>query len=303
MSTETSNSNCLFNSSVDSAFPWSPKSFQLKQGKMFYIDEGQGEPLIFIHGNPTWSFIYRKFIAEFSQQYRTIAPDHLGFGRSEKPENADYSLDWHILNLTQFLSQLDLSSVTMILHDWGGPIGLGWATQNPEKIKRLILLNTWAFVSANQIELPEPLQSIKKSGLGEKLVIDHNVMVEKGILEGICRRDTLNPKIMESYRAPFKNPSDRQSILKLVREIPTDITDGAAITIKTIQNNLKKLRLPCLIIWGEQDPVFPTEILTMWRLYFPQATCHILKNASHFLQEDCPEEIIKYIRSFLENNP
>ena len=128
-------------------------------------------------------------------------------------------------------------------------------------------------------------------------------MVEKGIPEGVVHQDALNNSILDAYRAPFRNPSDRQSILKLVREIPTHMEDGAATTLKKIQNNLRHLRVPCLIIWGEQDPIFPPEIVAMWRLYYPQATYHLLKNASHFLQEDCPDKIINYIEQFLQDNP
>ena len=284
-------------------FPFSTKTIELSQGRMAYIDEGQGESLLFLHGNPTWSFIYREFIQTFLGGFRTIAPDHLGFGRSEKPVAAAYTLDWHIDNLTELIDQLKLEDLTLILHDWGGPIGLGYAIKNPKKIKRLILFNTWAFVSQTEIQLPALLQAIKKEGIGEKLVLEQNVMIEKAIPESIANWKSLDSSILSAYRAPFQNPPDRQAILKLVREIPAHKEDGAAATLKTIQANLRHLRIPCLIIWGEQDPIFPPELVTMWRLYFPQARCHFLKNASHFLQEDCPQEIIHHMITFLEENP
>lgn len=280
-------------------YPFKPHYLMLEAGRMHYIDEGRGEPVLMVHGNPTWSYIYRNFIGPLSEHNRVIAPDHLGFGRSQKPPGAPYTLPWHIKNLTGAVNRLDLYDISLVVHDWGGPIGLGFAVNHVERIKRLIILNTWAFLLPGNSPLPPLLAQIREPGAGEKLVLEQNALVEQGIPGGISRRDRVSTGMMDAYRQPFPTAETRRAMLALVREIPLGKKAPAAETMESIQVGLSKLKIPAIIIWGEKDPVFSPRLVKIWHAYFPGSKSHILPGASHFLQEDKPGEILAIMQDFL----
>ncbi len=300
MSAQKSGNNSDLFGDFGGTFPFDQHFINLDQGKMHMVDEGQGEPVILLHGNPTWSYLYRLFIQPLSEKYRVIVPDLLGFGRSEKPVGAPYSLKWHIENITEMIQKLDLKDVTLVLHDWGGPIGLGFAVDHVESIKRLVIMNTWAFSIPADIVLPELLTSVRKPDLGEKYVLEQNIMVERSIPEGIYDKSKVTSQLLEAYRAPFINPASRRSTLALVREIPVGNQGESASIIASIHKRLRLLRVPMVIIWGVEDRVFPVDIVKMWQLYFPSSEVHLIPEASHFLQEDKPEEVVSRILRFLE---
>ncbi len=282
----------------DGAFPWTSKYADIGGDKIAYVDEGTGEPIVMLHGNPTWGFLYRKFIGPLSRTHRTIAVDHLGFGRSDKPLDGDSPLAGHISRLTRVMDALDLHDVTLVMQDWGGPIGLGWAVDHPERVKRLAILNTWAFRIPAGSRINPLLELFRQPAIGEALVQGLNLFVEGFLPAGIWRKGVLN-EVMPAYRAPFPDWNSRIATLKFPRDIPVGDDHPSTPAMGHIQDNLGKLKVPTIIVWAMQDPAFPTQLLDVWKAVFPQAEAHTLDNASHFLQEDAPEEIVGYIRALM----
>lgn len=280
-------------------FPFEPRFADLAAGRMHYVDEGRGDPVLLLHGNPTWSYLYRKFIEPLSRTHRVLVPDHLGFGRSELPPEAPYTLAWHIANLTEFVLRLDLKNVTLAVHDWGGPIGLGFATEHVGRVRRLVVFNSWAFRVPSGARIHPLLEAARLPGTGERLILEENALVERGIPGGMHRTDRLTEALMEAYRSPFREPVSRRPILALIREIPVGRDTPSASIIERIQDRLRTLPAEVLVIWGERDPVFPKGLVALWKARFPAARVEMLPEASHFLQEDAPEQVLDLLQSFL----
>lgn len=269
--------------------------FQLKDNfRLHYVDEGQGEPILMLHGNPTWSFMYRKLIADaVSRGYRAIAPDHIGCGLSDKPQDYHYTLDNHIQNLTQLIKSLDISNITLVMHDWGGPIGMGYALRHPDKIKRIVLMNTVAFLSR---DFPKRIYLCRIPLLAPLLVRGANLLIRTAL-----KRGTVHPlpkDVLEKYSSPYSNWHDRVAVLAFPQDIPLSPKHPSYNTLKYIGDNLHTLKdKPITLIWGTQDFCIHTGFLNTWQKIYPDATVHLLDNAAHFLLEDAPEQVINYILS------
>lgn len=284
-------------------FPFRSNYSTTTHGQMAYVDEGVGEPVVMLHGNPTWSYLYRNFIAPLAAKYRAVAPDHIGFGRSDK-SLAPLRLADHIQNFTEFALALDLKDVTLVMQDWGGPIGLGFAVKHPERIKRLVVMNTWAFRIPAGAPLHPLLEQFRLPGIGEALVQGLNLFVEGFLPAGIHRRENINDVMMAAYRAPFPDFNSRLGTLSFPRDIAVGDEHPSTPTIGEIEDHLHKLRVPMLIVWGMRDLAFPPQMIKgRWLKYFPDAEVHRLANASHFLQEDEPEQIVELIQNFLTQHP
>jgi len=257
-----------------------------------------------VHGDPTWGFLYRNFIPPLSQHYRCIVPDHMGMGKSSTPqERSLYRLEQHCANLEVLLLHLDLHDITLILHDWGGPVGLGFATRHPERIKRLVLMNTWAFAPWPGGPFPRLLEIIR-SERGEAFVLRKNGYLEPALIGTTYHSENLTHAIMEAYRAPFPTPESRLSMLYWSRDIPVQENDVSFAEMKRIEDGLSQFsETPVLLVWGMQDPVIPSSILHRWQQLYPYATTHEIEDASHFLQEDAAERIVSWIETFLKTNP
>jgi haloalkane dehalogenase len=285
-------------------FPFAPHYYSSHGFDMHYVDEGSGEPVVMVHGDPTWGYLYRHFIPPLSQHHRCIVPDHMGMGKSAVPQDRElYRLEQHCANLEALLLHLDVRDITLILHDWGGPVGLGFATRHPERIKRLVLLNTWA--SAPWPGGPFPrLVEIIRSQRGEAFVLQKNGYLEPALLGTTARHENLTKTVMEAYRAPFPTPEARLAMLCWSRDIPVQETDVSYVEMKRIERGLSRFNAtPILLLWGMQDPVLPASILRQWQQVYPHATTHELADASHFLQEDAPEKLVQWIETFLQANP
>jgi haloalkane dehalogenase len=284
-------------------FQFQSKYYQAAHGRMAYIDEGRGEPIVMLHGNPTWSYLYRKFISRIAAERRAIAVDHIGFGRSDKSLKM-LRLEDHIKNFSELALGLDLRNATLVMQDWGGPIGLGFATRFPDRIKRLVIMNTWAFRIAAGTPLHPLLEQFRIPGVGEALVQGLNLFVEGFLPAGIHRPERIDPVMMAAYRAPFPDYNSRAPVLAFPRDIPVGDDHPSAAVMAEIQDNLDKLRLPALIIWGAHDIAIPPQLIqARWLRYFPEAEVHLLDTASHFLQEDEPDQIVDLILDFLRRNP
>jgi haloalkane dehalogenase len=280
-------------------FPFEPRFHTAGDCRLHYVDEGPREaaPLLFVHGNPTWSYFWRHPLAHLSAAgHRCVAFDHMGFGRSDKPAKlSTYSLRRHVDNALALVEALDLRDVTLVAHDWGGPIGAGALLERPERLRALVLLNTWAWELPSF--LPPFLREFRSEGLGEILALGGNLFVES-MPGGMANRHP-DPIVMEAYRAPFPDYWSRAGTLAFQREIPLTERDRSAALMASIHERLAALEAPVLLIWGMRDPVFQPVFLDQWRELFPDARCVELEDASHFVLEDSPAAVTGAIERFL----
>ena len=285
----------------EGTFPFPPQYHSVHGFAMHFVDEGSGEPVVMLHGDPTWGYLYRHFIPTLSQKYRCLVPDHLGMGKSEVPQDSSfYRLEQRIAHLEALLLHLDLRNITLVMHDWGGPVGLGFATRYPERIKRLVLLNTWAFAPWPGGSFPRLLELIR-SPRGEAFVLQKNGYLEPALVGTTFHTDTLTEPILQAYRAPFPTPESRLALLWWSRDIPVSETDVSYAEMKRIEHALPLFsQTPLLLIWGMQDPVLSPTVLRYWQRVYPHARMHEIEDASHFLQEDAHDRIVPWIEAFLQ---
>lgn len=274
--------------------------------KYHYLDQGSGEPIVMIHGNPTWSFFFRELVKGLSNRYRTIAPDHIGCGLSEKPgiDRYDFRLQSRVDDLDQFIATLSLKKkLTLVLHDWGGMIGLAVALRRPEMIGRIVILNTAAFLPPRGKGLPLRLQIIRKVDfMAKPAVLGGNLFVQGALMMAPHRR--LDPAVRAGLSAPYNCWNNRLATLMFVRDIPLSATDPSYAMVKHVDENIHRFKnLPILICWGEHDFVFDRDYLSEWRRRFPGAEVHSFPNAGHYLLEDAPRPILNLVDRFLQRHP
>jgi haloalkane dehalogenase len=205
-------------------WPYKPRWFESSDGRMHYIDEGPraGRPVIMVHGNPTWGYLYRNFIPPLVKAgFRVIVPDHLGFGRSDKPDNPElYRIPRHAARFEALMESLDLRDATVVPHDWGGPIGLSWAARHPERIRSLAILDTVAHPLQERVKLP--LHLFRTPGIGELMVKGLHAFVRMFLFKaGVVHRERFTPEVRAAYLAPHPTWASRTSILVFPREIPS----------------------------------------------------------------------------------
>lgn len=293
---------------LDARYPFASRFFEAPMGVMHYVDEGAGDVVLALHGNPTWSFLYRDFIAELSKSHRVIAPDHIGFGLSEKPrDEALYSIDGHIRNLETLVTALDLADITLIMQDWGGPIGLGMAARHPGRVKALVILNTFGFyppadnLDPENLKLPAPLRLMRTKGVGDFLVrrlgFFERVAMPTAVASGKRWK-----AVRHAYTGVFERHADRAGVMAFPRLIPTTTRHPTArLMINETGPFLDQFKGPVSGFWGVKDPFFPIEALHAWKKRLPQARFTELPHAKHYIQEDAPEIIIPALKEFLAN--
>jgi haloalkane dehalogenase len=276
----------------EGTFPFEPRYVEVGDVRLHYVDEGPPDapPILFVHGNPTWSYLWREPVAALSAKgRRCVAFDHMGFGRSDKPPQLyRYRLQAHIDNALALIDELDLRDVVLVAHDWGGPVGLGAILERRERLRGLVLMNTWAWELPSF--LPPFVREFRTEGLGEILALGGNLFVES-IPGGMAKRDT-DPVMMDAYRAPFPDYWSRIGALAFQRDIPLTERDPSARLIGTIHDRLQELDVPVTLVWGMRDPVFQPVFLDQWREIFPDARVVELRDAAHFVPEDRPDAII-----------
>ncbi|MGA9234773.1 MAG: alpha/beta fold hydrolase [Desulfobacterales bacterium] len=287
-------------------YPFTSRFIERGGLKYHYLDEGCGEPVLMIHGNPTWSFYFRTLIKALANTYRVIAPDHIGCGLSDKPglDRYDYRLKSRIDDLADLITRLDLKEkMTLVLHDWGGAIGLATALRRLEQIGRLVLFNTAAFPPPKGKKLPWRLRVIRNTrNLAQPAVLGANLFVRAALLMASRRR--LPHEVRAGLAAPYNCWHNRLATLMFVRDIPIDRVDPSYELIHNLDENLHRLSgLPMLICWGEHDFVFDTDYLDEWRRRFPEAEVHLLPEAGHYLLEDAPDQILTLVNRFLQRHP
>jgi haloalkane dehalogenase len=286
-------------------WPYEPKWFDTPEGRMHYIDEGEGRPVVMVHGNPTWGYLYRHFVDPVVEAgYRVIVPDLLGFGRSDKPKSpAVYQIGPHADRLDALLESLDLHDVTAVVQDWGGPIGLSWAVRHPERVRSLFILNTFAHRPRGKVKLPFIIKLFRTPGIGELMVKGAHVFV-RGFMfrQGVKQRDRLTPEVKRAYLEPHGSWSSRTPILVFPREIPAGPEGRVSDLMAPIEAGLEEhfRSKPAHIAWPMSDPAFTKDILAMWKGTLPDAEITEVEGASHYIQEDAPEVVVPALVEFLK---
>jgi len=294
-----------------SEYPWTP-SFLERPGrdgrtlKLSYLDEGAGDPLVFVHGNPTWSFYWRRLVADLSADHRCIALDHIGMGLSDKPDDAgyDYTLRSRVDDLEALLDARGVTErITLVLHDWGGMIGLAFAQRHPDRIARLVLLNTAGFFLPSSGELPWQLKLIK--GLPFAVPVrGFNAFVRGALIQCSTRPGRLTPAIKQAYLAPYDSWANRIAVHRFVQDIPLAPGHPAWDIVQGVSENLEQWRgTPVQIFWGMKDFVFDKHFLAEWRVRLPDAEFHTWDDCGHYVLEDAHEEILPRVRGFLAAHP
>lgn len=272
--------------------------------KQHYLDEGNGEPFVMVHGNPSWSFLYRDMVKAFRSSYRCIVPDHVGCGLSEKPglDAFGYTLNEHVNNLEALIESLKLTQpINLAVHDWGGAIGMGYATRHPEKIKRLIVLNTGAFRLPKECPFPWPIWAFRNTDLGASFNRTFNAF--SFIASHTCSIKGMSRKVRHGFRAPYDSPANRVATTRFVQDIPLTAADTSYDELVRIEEGLVSLvKKPMIICFGRKDFVFNRHFFNEWKRRFPDADAHSF-HAGHYVLEDVGEQIFSLIRAFIASNP
>jgi haloalkane dehalogenase len=273
--------------------------------RLHYLDEGRGDPVVMLHGNPTWSFFYRDLILGLRDRCRVIAPDHIGCGLSDKPgdDRYAYTLQSRVEDLDALLEHLGLrEDLTLVLHDWGGMIGMAWASRHPERVRRLVVLNTAAFLPAPPKRLPWQLRLVRNTPLGPPLA--RGLGLFSWGLVRFCSVRPLAPAVRAGYLAPYRSWTERIAVLRFVQDIPLRPGDRAYELVRSVEEALPRFRgVPMLICWGERDFVFDASFLASWRQRFPGAEVHSFADAGHLVLEDAGERVLPLVRDFLDRHP
>lgn len=301
------------NETFDGTFPFQPRFIETSGFRMHYVDEGEGETILCLHGEPTWGYLYRSFIPPLARHYRVVVPDHMGFGKSETPQNRTYHLNEHIDNLEALIFSLDLHDITLVLHDWGGTIGGGFALRHPERIKRLFLMNT-IVPMGTPVEaelLPKNNQEsywfrwarqAYENGTLEQILgnANHTVVHLMLELQGIMHTEVVTPTWVQAYASHFVSKEACKGVIRFPEQIiapdprippqKPDATSVAALRQK-----------PVMMVEGMQDrALLPQHFMPIFRAGFPGAPLIQLEDAGHFCQEDQPDTLIALLEQFMQ---
>jgi haloalkane dehalogenase len=275
-------------------YPFEFREFPIDGHRMHYIDEGKGETLLFVHGTPSWSFDFRHVIKALRPRYRCIALDHIGFGLSDKPSEYTYGTQRHSENLERLVLALDLRDITLVVHDFGGPIGLNMAIRHPDRIRRLVILNSWLWSNADDPDFMRMRKTLRNPML--PFLYRHLNLSPRFILPASFGEKKLPRRLRRQYTSPFGSAAEREGALAFVRSLLEDQDwfedlwrKRAAITAK-----------PTLLIWGMKDPVIKAHHLGKFMSGFPDAHVHRLDTCGHFPQEEEAGQVIAAMARFLE---
>jgi haloalkane dehalogenase len=267
-------------------YPFDPKEFETPVGMMRYVDEGDGPPIVMVHGNPYWSFEYRRLVRRFSQTHRCIAPDHIGFGLSDKPADWDYLPVHHAENLEALLESLDLSDVTVVVNDWGGPIGLSYAIAHPVRVARIVITNTWCWSVADDWYY-RAFSGFVGGPLGRILIRRRNFFARTIVRSVFGDSRNLTPELHRHITAPLATPDERRGSWVFPREII-----GSSEWLAGLWSARELLRGKVrLIAWGMKDIAFREKELATWAESFPEARVVRFPAAGHFVAEEAGEEL------------
>ena len=279
-------------------YPFIPKKISIDGYTLSYIDEGQGSPVVMLHGNPTWSFYYRNLAKLLRRDYRVIVPDHMGCGLSDKPQNYPYCLQTHIANIEKLLTELNIKKFSLIIHDWGGAIGMGVASRAPGKVESIVVLNTAAFHSTR---IPLRISICRIPVLGHILVRGFNGFARGALSMAVSKK--MAPDIAMAYIAPYDSWANRIGVLRFVQDIPLSPGDRSWDTLTEIEESLAGFKeTPMLILWGGKDFCFTRAFYDEWRRRFPAAQAHFFPDAGHYVLEDAFDSLAPLITTLFGKN-
>jgi cis-3-alkyl-4-acyloxetan-2-one decarboxylase len=287
---------------IKEEYPFKGEFLEIEGGwRLHYLDEGEGSrpPILMLHGNPTWSFFYRKLILALREKDRCIAPDHLGCGLSDKPPHGSfpYDLSAHIGNLRTLLDRLGIDKVRLVVHDWGGAIGLGAFCDVPERVERLVILNTAAFLSPR---VPKRILLCRLPFVGAFLVRGLNAFA--GLAARMAVVKPLPEAVRKGFLYPYCSWANRVAVWRFVRDIPHEANHPTRLLVADIEGKLTRFEdTPKLACWGLRDFCFSEHFLDQWRGRFSDLSVQTLPNAGHYLLEDASDECIPRIVAFLRD--
>lgn len=287
-------------------YPFTSHFFDRRGLRLHYLDEGQGaETMVMVHGNPSWSFLYRRLVSAFRDTCRVIVPDHIGCGLSDKPgdDRYDYRLRSRIDDLEALLADRGVTGgITLVVHDWGGPIGFGYAARHPDRIKRLVIFNTAAFGLPAGKPFPWPLWLFRHSALGEWLNRRFNAFARITALTSTVK--PMPPAVYEAFLAPYDSWENRIATIRFVQDIPLAPGDPSWDDLQAVERGLAHFQnTPALLCWGQRDFIFDRAFFLEWRRRLPRVEAHSFRQAGHYLLEEVHHEVIALMRDFLARHP
>ena len=272
--------------------------------RLHYLDEGSpdDQPVVMVHGNPTWSFYYRNLVNDLKSDHRCLVPDHIGMGLSDRPDDEGYryTLQSRVDDMGHWLDAVEPERpVDLIVHDWGGAIGMSWAVRHPERVRRIVLLNTWAFNIPKHESLPASLKFARTS-VGGFLIQRFNAF--SGLAVRMATAGKLDKDVAKGLVAPYQgNPAQRLATLRFVEDIPLSENDPAWSVLDETESRLAALaEKPILIAWGAKDFVFNDKVLAIWKATYPSAEVEYYPDAGHYVLEDAHDRIAPRVKAFLE---
>ena len=276
-------------------YAYEPRYLEQDGLRMHYLDEGSGTPVLMLHGEPTWAFLYRKLIPTVARAARVVVPDYFGFGRSDKPTRIeDYSYDFHCASIERLVEELDLRDMTVVVQDWGGPIGLRLAAERDDRVTRLVILNTG--IGAGRAPSDEWLrfrEFVRRVGTD---------LVPGQLIQFTCVTE-LTDDVVEAYNAPFPTPESKAGVLAFPELVPTELDHPSAAKMIATRAALEKWFRPALVLFSDSDPIFTPAAAERMASWIPGAgPAEIVKGAGHFLQEEKGEEIAERIVRFLDES-
>lgn len=282
-----------------SLYPFESHYLNLRGTRLHYVDEGSGDPILMVHGNPTWSFYWRRLAVSLRDRYRTVVPDHVGCGLSDKPQEYEYVLPRHTQNLVQLIDHLSLDRITLVAHDWGGAIGLGAAVLRSDRFSRIVLLNTGAFPPPY---IPWRIRACRIPLLGSWAVRGLNLFNRAAISMAVERR--MEREVRDGLLAPYDSWANRVAIDRFVKDIPASSRHANWQVLQELEQALPQLAdRPWLLVWGMRDWCFRPTCLERFREINSNAEVVQLTDAGHYVIEDEPDRVVEAVDSFLSRHP
>ena len=277
------------------------RSMEIDGHRYHYLDDGPRDApaIVMLHGNPTWCFYYRSLVSSMRARFRVIVPDHMGCGLSARPEPYDYALLRHIENLERLIDALDIDHLSLVMHDWGGAIGMGFAGRHPERIRGLVVMNSAAFFAPR---CPLRIRICRVPGIGALLVRGLNGFARAALVFATSQPDRFTPEVRSAYIAPYRSWRERVGLHGFVRDIPLEPGHPTRPVLDSVEASLERLRdHPMLILWGDDDFCFTVHpFLDRWRALFPNARVHVIEGAGHYVLEDAHERVLPSICEFFD---
>jgi haloalkane dehalogenase len=275
-------------------YPFKSNYIQTEAGKMHYVDVGEGPPIVMIHGTPVWSFLYRNLIKALRKRYRCIAMDMIGFGLSDKPKDWSYKPRAHAANFEQLMKHLQLENITLLVHDFGAPIGLSYAIRHPDKVNSIVMLNSWTW-SLSKHQTFSKTSKYLVGPLGKFLHSKLNVSAHT-LIEELFKEKEMPEPIRQHYVKALGDPHDHVAKLACARELV-----GVTHWYEELWKERKKIQdIPTLILWGERDKLIKIEALQSWKKFFHECYVIHFEDSGHFLQEENAKEIANYVSNFVK---